>query len=325
MHPQLHEPDSTRQIETVVDGQTVRGTVILTGSSRMRVTLDWPSTILSAGKSMSFFSRVPPGEPQYLGKFGETLAMNLLLSVYEEYKKGDWRRQFVGARFKEFGSVRYLAVNPGYPGRDVKIREKVDLDASVHVQLEGDGRYRLGRFFDSGTDQPFLAESAVYEESIQVYIDGVKADLAFIRHLETIRLKQLPRMVGNSAVLKTYQVNPYQADFLNDFGKSERTGYMPLSATEIDELIQLGYLIRDRVWASTERVDLEASIARTRNAMENFEAKGKEHQAAQCRAKVRKLELRIDSKTLSLTPAGKAAVYELPYQVELTSQVINGF
>jgi hypothetical protein len=87
MHPQLHEPNSTRQIETVVDGQTVRGTVILTGSSRMRVTLDWPSTILSAGKSMSFFSRVPPGEPLYLGKFGETLAMNLLLSVYEEYKK----------------------------------------------------------------------------------------------------------------------------------------------------------------------------------------------------------------------------------------------
>jgi hypothetical protein len=55
--------------------------------------------------------------------------------------------------------------------------------------------------------------------------------------------------------------------------------------------------------------------------MENFEAKGKEHQAAQCRAKVRKLELRIDAKTLSITPAGKAAVYELPYQVELISHV----
>ncbi len=85
----------------------------------------------------------------------------------------------------------------------MKIREKVNLDASVHVQLEGDGRYRLARFFDSGTDQPFLGESAVCEEGIQVYIDGVKADLGFSRHLETIRLKQLPRMVRNSAVLKT--------------------------------------------------------------------------------------------------------------------------
>ncbi len=203
----------------------------------------------------------------------------------------------------------------------MKIREKADLDASVHVQLESDGLYRLARFFDSGTDQPFLAESGVCEEGIQVYIDGVKADLRFSRHLETVRLKQLPRMVRNSAVLKTYQINPYQADFLNDFGKSQRTGYMPLSAREIDELLQLGYLIGDRVWASTERVNLEASLARTRKAMENFEAKGKEHQAAQCRAKVRKLELRIDAKTLSITPAGKAAVYELPYQVELISHV----
>ncbi len=203
----------------------------------------------------------------------------------------------------------------------MKIREKADLDATVHVQLESDGLCRQARFFDSGTDQPFLAESAVSEQGIQVYIDEVKADLRFSRHLETVRLKQLPRMVGNSAVLKTYQVNPYQADFLNDFGRSQRTGYMPLSATEIDELIQLGYLIRDRVWVSTERVDLEAALTRTRNAMENFEARGKEHQAAECRAKVRKLELRIDAKTLSLTPAGKAAVYELPYQVELIRHV----
>jgi hypothetical protein len=322
MHQQLHEPDSVRQIETIVDGRTVRGTVLLTGSTRIRVTLDWPSTILSAGKSMSFFSRVPEGEPGYLGKTGETIALNLLLSLYDEYKKGDRRRQFVGARFKEFGSVRYIAINPGYPGRAVKIREKVDLDGSVHVQLESDGLYRQARFFDSGTDQPFLAESAVSEEGIQAYIDEMKADLRFSAHLETVRLKQLCRMIVNSAVLNTYQVNPYQADFLNDFGKSRRTGYMPLSAAEVDELIHLGYLIRDRVWASTERVDLEASLARTRKAMETFEARGKERQAAECRAKVRNLELRIDAKTLSLTPAGKSAVYELPYQVELTSQVV---
>ncbi len=102
MHQQLHEPDSSRQIETIVDGQTVRGTVLLTGSSRIRVTLDWPSTILSAGKSMSFFSRVPPGEPHYLGKYGETLAMDLLLSLYEEYKK---RRPEAPVRGREIQGI----------------------------------------------------------------------------------------------------------------------------------------------------------------------------------------------------------------------------
>jgi hypothetical protein len=92
---------------------------------------------------------------------------------------------------------------------------------------------------------------------------------------------------------------------------------MPLNATEIDELIQLGYLIRDRVWASTDRVALDASLARTRKAMENFAARGKEHQAAECRAKVNKLERRIDAKTLSITRAGEAVAKKLWYQVDL--------
>jgi hypothetical protein len=316
MH-QLHEPDSTRQIETIVDGEPVRGTVHLIGSSKIDVTLDWPPTDLSAGSSMSFFSRVPPGEPGYLGKYGETLAMNFLLSLHERHKRGDRRRQFAGAGFREFGRVRYLATKPGYPERGVRILEKTPLGSLIYVQIESDGPYRRARLFDSGTDQPFLAESAVYEKSVQAYVDGVKADPGFSRHLETVRLKLLPEMIRNDALLKNYSVNPYQADFLNDFGKSWRTGYMPLNAAEIDELIQLGYLIRDRVLAATERIAREASLARTRKAMENFAARGKEHQAAECRTKMHKLERRMDANTLRITPAGKATAKKLTHQVGL--------
>lgn len=197
------------------------------------------------------------------------------------------------------------------------IREKAAIDASVYVQIEGDGPYGRVRFFDSGTDQPFLVELAVCEEGIQAYVDGVKADLGFSQHLEAIRLRLLPRMLGHSAVLKTYQVNPYQADFMNDFGENWRKGKTPLNAMEIDQLIQLGYLTRNPGLAAAERAVLEASLARTRKGMENFEAQGKERQAADCRAKVQKLERRIDAKTLVITPAGKAAAKKLPYQVEL--------
>ena len=315
MH-QLHEADSTRQIETVVDGEAVRGTVHLIGSSRIKVRLDWPPTDLTEEKSMSFFSRVPPGQPGYLGEYGETLAMDFLLSLYEEYKRGDRRRQFAGGGLEEFGRVRYLATKPGYAKRAVAIRGKTSLDLSVSIQLESDGPYRQARVFDSSTDQPFLAELAVYEKDIQPYIDGVKADLGFSQHLETLRLKLLPEMAEKNTLMKTYRVSPYQVDFLNDFGKDARTNHMTLNTAEVDELIQLGYLIRDRVWASTERVDLEASLARTRKAMESFAARGKENQATECQAKVDKLERRIHAKTLSITPAGEAVARELGYQID---------
>ena len=49
-------------------------------------------------------------------------------------------------------------------------------------------------------------------------------------------------------------------------------------------------------------------LARTRKAMENFEARGKEQQAAQCRAKVQKIERRIDAKTLVIIPAANAGI-----------------
>jgi hypothetical protein len=315
MH-QLYEPGSTRQIETVVDGETVRGTVQFTGSSRIKVTLDWPPSDLSDESSISFFSRVPPGEPGYLGEYGEKLAMQFLLSLYEKHKKGDRRRQFGGAHLEEVGRVRYLKVNPHHPESDVKIREKASVDASVYVQIEDDAPYALARFFDSGTDEPFLAESAVYEKSIQEYIDGVKADVGFTLHLEAIRQKLLPEMVRCSALLKSYRVSPRQVAFLQEFGRTWRGDDVVLDAHEIDQLIEMGYLTRDRRLGANERIARAPSIARTRKALENFEARGKELQAAQCRAKIRKVESRMDAKTLRITPAGKLLARDLPSQVE---------
>ncbi len=209
------------------------------------------------------------------------------------------------------GSVTWRG-DPGHPGRGVKIREKASIGASVYVQIEDDGPYGRARFFDSGTDQPFLAESAVYDEGIREYVEGVKADLSFSRRLETIRRKLLPKMVRYSALLKDYRVSRQQVDFLNDFGRAWRAGDIPLDAPEIDQLIELGYLVRDPGLGAAERAALEASLNRTRKALENFEATGKGQQAAECRTKAQKLERHIDAKTLMITAAGKAVAKQFP-------------
>jgi hypothetical protein len=134
----------------------------------------------------------------------------------------------------------------------------------------------------------------------------VKADLGFSRHLETTRRKLLPEMVHCAKLFKTYRVGPYQVDFLADFGKAWRAGEIPLDGPEIDQLIELGYLKRDLDLGATERVALESPLDRSRNALERLEAAGKDKQAAECRARVHKLERRIEAKTLMITAAGKA-------------------
>jgi hypothetical protein len=317
----MHQPDSDRTIEITIDGEIVSGTVHHDGAADISVRLDQPvNRDWTDSLHMPYFAR-PVHREGFLGEYGEQRARDLLVSLYKLQKKGDRRRTFAGPDFEEFGRVRYLAINPGHPARGVRILEKTGLDALVHVQLESAGPYRRARFFDSVTDQPFLAESAVYEENIQAYVDGVKADLGFSRHLQTVRLKLLPKMIEDSGLLKTYRISPDQADFLSDFGENWRQGKMPLNAAEIEQLIQLGYLTRNTGLAAAERAALEVSLARTRKAMENFEARGKKHQAAECRAKVQKLERRIDCKTLMITPAGKAAVKKLPYQVEFDDDV----
>ena len=75
-------------------------------------------------------------------------------------------------------------------------------------------------------------------------------------------------------------------------------------------------MIRNPGLGANERAALESSLARTRTALENFEATGKDQQAAQCRAKVQKLESRINAKTLMITPAGKSVAKKLPSQVQ---------
>ena len=113
-------------------------------------------------------------------------------------------------------------------------------------------------------------------------------------------------MVRCAKLFKTYRVGPYQVDFLADFGRAWRAGEIPLDDSEIDQLIQLGYLKIDLDLGATERVALEASLDHSRKALERLEAAGKNKQAADCRARVHKLERRIYAKTLMITAAGKA-------------------
>ena len=311
----MHQPDSECKIQITVDGEVVSGTVYYTGTADITVRLDCPSDERTNGVHMPYFARGVHPEG-FLGKYGDHRARELLAGLYEDQKKGDRRRKFAHPDSEEFGRVRYLTVDPGYPKRGVQIREKSVLDALVYVQIEDAGPYGQARFFDSGTKHPFLLDSAVYERSIREYLNGVTADRGFSEYLETLRRKRLPEMIRHSELFRTHGVSPHQVDFLINFGCAWRAGIMPLDAPEIDRLIELGFLIRDLGFAAAERQTLEASLERSRKALKNLEAAGKVRQAAECRARVQKLERRIDLKILKITAAGKAVAQKLPSLVK---------
>jgi hypothetical protein len=179
----MHQPDSERKIEITIDGERVCGTVRYTGAADISVRLDEPANDWSDGVHMPNFAR--PVYPEgFLGAYGQKRALELLANLYKEQKKGDRRRRFAGSDFEAFGRVRYLAVNPGYPAREQKVGGQARIYPSVYAQMEEHSPYGLVRFFDSETKQPFLAESAVYEASIQEYVNGVETDTGFSRVLK---------------------------------------------------------------------------------------------------------------------------------------------
>jgi hypothetical protein len=301
----MHQPDSERTIEITIDGEQVCGTVHYGGATELSVRLDRPANDRSISLHMPNFARQAHREG-FPGEYGEQRALGLLVSLYQEQKRGDRRRKFADIDFEKFGRVRYLKASPGDPARERKIRAQAPIDHSVYVQIEEDTPYGLARFFDSATNQPFLAESAVCEASIQEYIDGIKADPGFREYLKALRKKLLPMMARNARRLKSARLNPYQLALLADFGQAWRAGNIPLATVEIDQLIELGYLIRDPGLCVNERAQLQSSLDSSRKAMEELDTAGKHEQAAQCLARINRLQRRIDVKTLMITAAGKA-------------------
>ena len=310
----MHQPDSDCVIETIVDGERVCGTVHYGGSTELSVRLDCPSSERTISVHMPYFAR-PVHREGFLGEHGEQRALGFLISLYRDQKRGDRRRQFAGVGYEEFGRLRYLASNPGNPARGRQIREQAAISSKVYVQLEAQVPYAFARFFDSGTNQPFLAETAVCDVSIQQYVAGVKADPRFVEHLESVHRQLLPAMVRHAKLLKQYGVTPTQVDFLIEFGSNWRIGDMHLEAVEVEQLIGLGYLARYLDRCVAERAALEVSIARSMGALEKHEAAGRSKNAEQCRERIRKLQRRIDAKTLMITPLGKAVAESFPYML----------
>jgi hypothetical protein len=143
-------------------------------------------------------------------------------------------------------------------------------------------------------------------------VQGVRSDLDFRPYLESTRRKLLPDMVRYASLLRTAGINPRQLDVLNDFGRAWRGGELGLDPAEIQELIELGYLIRDPQHCAAEKATLDSSVERGLKAALKYEAAGKLDNAAQCRAKVQKLQRRIETRMLMITPAGKAVVRLFP-------------
>jgi predicted aminopeptidase len=201
----MHQPDSEHQINATIDGEEVCGTVRYSGSTELYVQLDRPSIIWTESVHMPNFARAVHREG-FLGEYGEERAMSLLIGMYKEQKKGDRRRRYAGIDYTEFGRLRYLREDPRFPKRGCVIREKAELNSVIHVQLEANGPYGLARFFDSTTNQPFLAEAAVYEETIRAYLYAVKSDVGFRLYVKAVRRRALPDMTRYAALRDTKSI-----------------------------------------------------------------------------------------------------------------------
>jgi hypothetical protein len=310
----MHQPDSDHHIETTIDGEHVSGTVHFAGSTDISVRLEYPSSALEDGVHMPNFAR-PVFREGFLGDYGEQRAVQLLEGLYREQKRGTARRKdFAGDRgdFEEFGRVRYVAVNPGHPDRHRIVLERADINDSVSVQLEDDGPYRYARLFDTSTGQPFLGEASIVENTVGEYVKGVKQDIAFRLYIMNLHLKLLPSLSDKAKQLDALGLTPRQADFLKEFKRARRMGDLGLEASEIEDLIERGYLKRDRLRGLAERLILERTLEDRIKATANFEAAGKLDAAARCRAKVQKLRNRIEVMTLEITERGKAAAAQCP-------------
>lgn len=310
----MHQPDTEYQIETTVDGEHVRGTVRLGGSTDLSVRLESPSSVPSVSWHMPYFARGVHRDG-FLGEYGDQYAMEVLVELYKEQKRGNRRREYAGIDYEEFGRVRFLLDDPRYPRRDRIVLGQAPVNDAVEVRLEDRAPYRLARFYDAATREPFLAEAAVYEEHVQEYVEGTISDLGFRHRLESTRQRLTPDMVRYAEMRASYQVTPYQIDFLRQFARLWRAGDVPLDTAEIDHLMERGYLTRSLGNCPAERASLEAAIERRMESVKRLEAAGQEAKAEQCRAKIRKLQLRIDAKTLCITAAGKSVGENFPCQV----------
>jgi hypothetical protein len=200
----MHQPDSDSYIETTIDGERVAGTVHYEGSSDISVRLEQPSLALVDTLHMPNFQR-PLFPDGFLGDYGEQSALQLLEGLYREQKRGTARRKAFAVDCEEFGRVRYLVANPGHAERNRSILGRGEINSNVRIEFEDDGPYRYARLFDSGTGQPFLGESSVFENGVEEDIAGVRKDLAFRLHIKRTRRRLLslsrPALAGGSEKL----------------------------------------------------------------------------------------------------------------------------
>ncbi|MCU1233935.1 MAG: hypothetical protein JWP63_1902, partial [Candidatus Solibacter sp.] len=277
------------------------------------VRLEYPSSALEDGLHMPNIAR-PVFREGFLGDYGEKRALDLLEGLYRAQKRGTARRKdFASDRgdFEEFGRVRYVAVNPGHPQRDRTIIERGEISSSVSAQLEDDGPYRYARLFDTPTGQPFLGEASVVETSIAEYVLALKQDVAFQLFLQDTQRKLRTELTNRANQLKAFALSPRQLELLQDFKRAQLTGDLGLLATEIESLIELGYLLRDPQRGVAEKRTLEQAIERQLESAQKFDLAGRPADAERSRAKARRLRTRIEVITLAITGRGKRVAKEI--------------
>lgn len=201
--------------------------------------------------------------------------------------------------------VRFLVTDPGYPielgtgaGREI-------LNADISVQIEREKIDLLARFYDTKTGQPFLAEGCLIEPDGQGYVQAAKADSEFMRYVERTRQKLLPHITRYAALLESFGINQRQLEIL----RSRLTGF---SNTDVEDLVQRGYLRRELKRSGAERSALQLKRERQLASAIHLEASGRADQAAWVRKRARSTERQLEATVLKLTPAGIKVIEDFP-------------
>jgi hypothetical protein len=153
---------------------------------------------------------------------------------------------------------------------------------------------------------------SLIEKTVDEYVQGMKYDTAFGSYIIELRRELLPSLRSKAEQFDAHGLTPRQAEFLMEFKRARRTGDLGLEASEIEGLIEHGYLKRDRERGLAERLILERTLEDRIKSIASFEAAGNLDAAAQCRAKVQKLRNRIEVMTLEITERGRAAAAKCP-------------
>jgi len=226
----MHQPDTEYQIETTVDGEHVRGTVRLGGSTDLSVRLESPSSVPSVGCTC----RTSPAASTAMDSSASTATSARWSSSSNctRSRSGATAPRVCRHRLRGIRSRPFLLDDPRYP-RDRIVLGQAPVNDAVEVRLEDRAPYRLAPLLRRCDARAVPGGSRSLRGGRTGILEGTISDL----DSATDREHPPETDTGHGTLRRDAGVIPGDAvsnDFLRQFARLWRAGDVPLDTAEID-------------------------------------------------------------------------------------------